>query len=246
MMLYERITLAASHVTRRTLLQNHWRKRDALDRECTCLLGAFGADINDPANCPVELMPEWLARLLPLINDGLPSIFYYEFAADFVGSAQHWSQFRPSEWARIRSAMLMEITWHANALVDTGDQEAGHVFRDNKRARLCFASLLACARAVPLFVFEPVRLAGAGKAARECYEAQSRLHVGMSGRERRVVMAAQHAAHAAYRAAEGSVADAACYMAKAAALVDTDRAPGTAWRHIASVLMRQLGKEAVQ
>lgn len=135
MRLYERIALAAQHVQHRTLVQNHWSRKDAYDRTCVCLLRAFGPDINDPANCPVELMPEWLARLLPLINDGMPAVFYYDFAADFVGSAQHWATFQPSEWARIRSAMLLEIVWHANALVETGDQEAGYVFREKPRGR---------------------------------------------------------------------------------------------------------------
>lgn len=242
----ERIALAEAHVAGRTLLQQFWRKQDADDRECACLLGAFGPDINDPANCPAELMPEWLARLLPLVNDGLPAVFYYDFAADFVGSAHHWANLSGSEWASIHKALVTEITWYANAMVEEGDQEAGRVFRDNLPARRRLDALLIAARAIPPAVFDPPRLKAAANAARACFKAEHKLHVGLGGRERRVVMAAQHATHAAYRAAEGSVADAACYMAKVASLVDVDRAPGNSWRHVAAVLMRLLGKEAGQ
>lgn len=242
----QRIAQAATHVARRTLLQNFWRKTDAYDRTCVCLLCAFGPDINDPANCPPELMPEWLARLLPLINDGLPPHSYYDFAESFVGSASRWAYFLPSEWEAIRRALLLEIVWHANALVEAGDQEAGYVFRDNKHARKRLDALMQVARAVPPATFDAPKLAAAGKTARDLFNAEHRLHVGLGGRERRVVMAAQHAAHAAYRAADGSVADAACYMARAAELVDADRARGASWRHLAAVLMRLLGKEAAQ
>jgi len=242
----QRIALAEAHVAGRTLLQQFWRKQDAHDRECACLLGAFGRDINDPANCPVELMPEWLARLIPLVNDGLPSVFYYDFAGDFVGSAHRWSKLSGSEWSSIHKALITEITWYANAMVEEGDQEAGRVFRDNQPARQRLDALLIAARAIPPAVFDTPRVKAAGNAARDVFNAEHKLHVGLGGRERRVVMAAQHAAHAAYRAADGSVADAACYMAKVASLVDVDRAPGNAWRHVAAVLMRLLGKEAVQ
>lgn len=243
---FERIALAASHVASRTLLQGHWRKKDAFDRELVCLLAAFGDDINDPANCPVEFMPEWLARLLPLINDGMQGIFFYGFAAAFVEAAPAWCKFDEAEWARIRKALLMEIVWHGNALVEEGDQEAGHVFRENPAARIRFDALLLAAREVPPALFDTRRLTAAGEKARLLFEAERGLHRGLVGRERRVVIAAHHAIHAAYRAAEGSAADAACYMAKVASLVDTERHASAAWRHVAAVLLRLLNKEGMQ
>lgn len=246
MNLDDRIGLAASHVAHRTLTQGYWRKKDTFDRELVCLLAAFGADINDPANCPAELMPEWLARLLPLINDGMPSIFFFDFAAAFVAGAPSWSRFDEADWARIRKALLMEMVWYTNALVTEGDQEAGHVFRNNLAARHRFDALLLAAQQVTPAHFDSARLAKAGEHARTLCKAEQRLHLNLVGRERRVVIAAHHAAHAAYRAADGSAADAACYMAKVAQLVDTERHASAAWRHIATVLLRLLDKETAQ
>lgn len=246
MNLNERIGLAASHVAGRTLTQGHWRKHAADGAELVCLLAAFGPDINDPANCPVELMPDWLARLLPQINDGLPGIFFDDFAAAFVGLAGRWSEFDEAMWAGIHKSLLIEMVWYTNALVGEADQEAGHAFGHNRVARKRLDALLLAARNVV-----PALYLGRGRTraianARTLHAAEKSLHRGLAGRERRVVIAAHHAVHAAYRAAEGSAADTACQMARVATLVDTERHASAAWRHVAAVLLRLLGKDAVQ
>lgn len=242
----DRIGLAASHVAGRTLTQGYWRKRVSDGTELVCLLAAFGDDINDPANCPVELMPEWLARLLPCINDGLPAIFFDDFAAAFVDQAGVWSTFDETQWARIQRALLIEIVWYTNCLVEEGDQEAGRVFGHNRVARKRFEKLVAASREVTTALHHGRGRTRAGEIVRSLFDAERGLHRGLVGRDRRVVIAAHHAAHAAYRAAEGSAADAACYMAKVASLVDTERHASSAWRHAAAVLLRLLGKDAVQ
>ncbi|MFB2351148.1 hypothetical protein, partial [Priestia megaterium] len=46
------------------LIQNSWHQEQD-GRQLACALGVLGGDIRGPADCPAQIMPRWLARLVP-------------------------------------------------------------------------------------------------------------------------------------------------------------------------------------
>jgi len=55
------------------LIQHGWHRTADDGRELACLLGAIGSNVTSPEVCPADVMPTWLARLLPALFDGLPA-----------------------------------------------------------------------------------------------------------------------------------------------------------------------------
>ena len=76
----DRIALFASEGR---LIQSQWHsERDG--RELACLLGAIGPDVNAPDDCPAEVMPAWLAHLLPTLFDGVRPERAMEYGTRFA------------------------------------------------------------------------------------------------------------------------------------------------------------------
>jgi hypothetical protein len=55
------------------LIQHGWHRTADDGRELACLLGAVGSGVTSPEACPADVMPVWLAHLLPTLFDGLPA-----------------------------------------------------------------------------------------------------------------------------------------------------------------------------
>jgi len=53
------------------LIQHGWHRTADDGRELACLLGAIGPDVTSPGACSADVMPTWLAHLLPTLFDGL-------------------------------------------------------------------------------------------------------------------------------------------------------------------------------
>ncbi len=53
------------------LVQSKWHGTDRDGREIACLLGAIHPGINGAGDCPADIMPLWMAHLLPTLFDGV-------------------------------------------------------------------------------------------------------------------------------------------------------------------------------
>jgi hypothetical protein len=53
------------------LVRHQWSGQDKKGRHIACLLGSIHEDIDEPAKCPANVMPLWMAELLPALFDGV-------------------------------------------------------------------------------------------------------------------------------------------------------------------------------
>jgi hypothetical protein len=60
-----------NRIARGRIIQNDWRRDGDDGRELVCALAAFGPDINAASDCPADLMPQWLAEMVPVLDDGI-------------------------------------------------------------------------------------------------------------------------------------------------------------------------------
>lgn len=47
------------------IVRGRWQGKDQRGREIACRLGALDPSIEDPLQCPGELMPSWIAYMIP-------------------------------------------------------------------------------------------------------------------------------------------------------------------------------------
>lgn len=238
-----RVELARSYLAAGAIAQGHWRRQDEQGRELVCLLAAFGKDINGTDDCPTALMPRWLARLVPAVVDGLPLHQLQRFASGLIDRAARWPVLDRDGWGRVHVGLMMEIVWYATDVARWLDASAGRVYGAKPAARERFDDVLRACDDVWRALWGPHGLEAAGEAARHQHGLARHLAVGTAGQQRIAIKAAEHAVHAAYRAADGSAVDAACYMAQAAKLARDYRSEHAAWRFVVDVLFRCLDKE---
>lgn len=239
-----RIELARSYLAAGAISQGHWRRQDEQGRELVCVLAAFGKDINGAEDCPAALMPRWLARLVPATVDGLPAHQLQRFASGLIDRAGRWSGLDGKAWDRVHAGLMMEIVWYATDVARQLDMAAGMVYGTKPAGRQRYMQVLLACDAVWRALYSRRELEAAGEAARQQFALAPRLALGTAGQERHALKAAEHAVHAAYRAADGSAVDAACYMAQAVQRFSRDgRSQHAAWRFVVDVLFRLLDKE---
>jgi hypothetical protein len=65
------------------LIQGEWQS-DHDGHELACLLGAISSDVTSPDDCPANVMPAWLAHLLPLLFDNVRGERAVEFGLRFA------------------------------------------------------------------------------------------------------------------------------------------------------------------
>lgn len=238
-----RIELARSYLAAGAISQGHWRRQDEQGRELVCVLAAFGKDINGTEDCPAALMPRWLARLVPAMVDGLPSHQLQRFASGLIDRAGRWPVLDGAAWDRVHAGLMMEIVWYATDVARWLDAAAGRVYGAKPAARGRYEDVLRACDAVWRALWDRRCLQAAGETARTQHRVARHLDIATSGRERIALKAAEHAVHTAYRAADGSAVDAACYMAQGAKLARDYRSDHAAWRFVVDVLFRLLDKE---
>lgn len=64
----------------------HWEEEG---HEYACLLGAIHKDIHDASDCPANVMPKWLAQLIPILFDGIRTSLTTSYGLRFVTALRH-------------------------------------------------------------------------------------------------------------------------------------------------------------
>ena len=103
----DRIALARQYHSENRIIQNSWRTRGEDGRELVCALAAFGTDINSAGSCPKELMPEWLAQLVPTIDDGIATDQVPWFSGALIDCAERWHVLDAAAWERVRTGFMI-------------------------------------------------------------------------------------------------------------------------------------------
>ena len=52
------------------LTQNAWHREED-GRQLACVLGVLGDEVKEPRDCPAQIMPRWLAQMVPWFFDGM-------------------------------------------------------------------------------------------------------------------------------------------------------------------------------
>lgn len=109
----ERITLAQLAHDEGRIIQGQWRRTNG--KELVCALAAFGPDINSSSDCPAELMPPWLAELVPTLDDGIAAVDVPWFSGELIARARRWSVLDSAAWERVRVGFLIATVRQALA-----------------------------------------------------------------------------------------------------------------------------------
>lgn len=239
-----RIDLAEKAWKEGRIIQGNWRRNGGGGREMVCALAAFGPDINGSGDCPADLMPPWLAALVPSIDDGITASEVPWFAGELIARARRWHILDDAAWERIRTGFMIAGIKRAiesarpvqpdpspeywQPVVDACDQvvKALETGEGLAEARAAARAAAGTARAA-------AEAAGAARAARA------------AARAARAAEAAAEAAARAAEAAAGAAAGAAWEAAGAAgaAWEATRAALAAAWKSLAETLFQLIDLE---
>ncbi|MEG3153035.1 hypothetical protein U1769_24340, partial [Sphingomonas sp. ZT3P38] len=108
----ERLAYAEKAHSEGRIIQGAWRRNDGgkgkgPGRELVCALAAFGPDINGSGDCPADLMPQWLAQLVPTLDDGIDAKDVPWFSGELIARAKRWHTLDGAAWERIRTGFLI-------------------------------------------------------------------------------------------------------------------------------------------
>ena len=113
------------------LFRGSWARVDSDGRHLVCLLSALSPEVEaatDPRKCPGDLMPPWLAELVPDINDLGTAAAWPFMIARFTASVAMWGDLLPSVWPRVRLRWLriglLEALSHAPSDVASAAADA--------------------------------------------------------------------------------------------------------------------------
>jgi hypothetical protein len=90
-------------------------------RQLACALGVIGPDINDAKDCPAQIMPRWLAQLVPAFFDRQGHHNAFLWGLEFT-----------AELARLNGNVPFSVVhdWHANVVCPLGIEAAEKCGRD--------------------------------------------------------------------------------------------------------------------
>ena len=103
-----------------SLTQGSWHtERDG--RQLACALGVIGDEIDLPSKCPAQIMPRWLAQMVPAFFDRQTAADAFAWGRDFT-----------AELARIDGKVPFSVVhdWHANTVCPLGIEVAEKRGRD--------------------------------------------------------------------------------------------------------------------
>ena len=101
------------------LTQGNWHsEKDS--RGVACALGVIGADVNSPAKCPAQIMPRWLAQMVPAFFDKQKETDAFAWGLEFT-----------AQLARLDGVVPFSVVhdWHANTVCQMG------IYAAEKRGR---------------------------------------------------------------------------------------------------------------
>lgn len=96
------------HVAEGRLTQDEWHDEED-GREIACLLGAIHPSIEEVGDCSGDLMPLWLAGLVPMLFGGLPVERIYPQAERFGKAVARWHVLTESQWERVLARFRVHI-----------------------------------------------------------------------------------------------------------------------------------------
>lgn len=104
----QRIAEAEKAHSEGRIIQDAWRQDGGSHgRELVCALAAFGSDIHSSADCPADLMPAWLAKLVPRVGDLIAANDVPWFMGKLVVRAKRWQSLDTDAWERVRTGFLI-------------------------------------------------------------------------------------------------------------------------------------------
>ena len=104
----DRIALARKYHAAGAIIQGAWQGENN-GRNLVCALAAFGepGEINGTSDCPADLMPQWLAELVPAIDDGIAEDQVPWFSGALIDRAERWHILNDAAWKRIHTGILI-------------------------------------------------------------------------------------------------------------------------------------------
>lgn len=104
----DRIALAQKAHAEGRIIQHDWNRTDERGRHLVCALAAFGdGDIDSASKCPAELMPSWVAHLVPRLDDGIAADQVSWFFGNLLDRVQRWHALDEAAWDRIRTGFMI-------------------------------------------------------------------------------------------------------------------------------------------
>lgn len=123
----ERIERLQAYVAEGRILRGEWTGKDVQGRETACLMAALSPEAGEARSasaCPANVMPEWLARLTPELDDCTSLDYWPEFVRDYAATASRWHALDDVAWRRV----LARVTLASLEIVQPHDR-AGVVAR---------------------------------------------------------------------------------------------------------------------
>ena len=134
------------------VLRGAWVRRDNDGRERACLLAALSPECGaerTPGACPADVMPRWLAEMVPSIDDSGSADAWPEMVRRFASLARRWHVLDDAAWQRLdytaRLIAIGEAEQHydRSQYVDAAKAVDGaHDQRPHAIDRLCSVDVL--------------------------------------------------------------------------------------------------------
>jgi hypothetical protein len=103
------------------VIRSKWVGTDEQGRATACLLAALAPEVvrqdghGDAARCPAEVMPAWLARFTPWLDDSGTLEAWPSVVSRYAACAARWSALDASAWARLHWAVRGAIVREARS-----------------------------------------------------------------------------------------------------------------------------------
>lgn len=135
------------------IIRRNWSRLDEQGRVLVCLLAALApecAPSKDPALCPADVMPLWLAHLTPWIDDAGSEEAWPAQILRYAALARRWHALSDSDWQRL------EYTVRGLCVRDVIRQtpSKAHAFLSWCEHALCFCESIANGGPIIPFDFE--------------------------------------------------------------------------------------------
>lgn len=86
------------------LIRGAWTGTDVIGRPTACLLSALSPDVaasHNPADCPVSVMPLWMAYLTPFLNEMTSKSAWPQISTRYADLSDAWGVLDGAAWMRL-------------------------------------------------------------------------------------------------------------------------------------------------
>lgn len=107
----DRVAALERHIEEGTLIRHWWTGEDERGRATACLLAALSpeaAEAEDAIECPAGVMPAWLARMTPRIDDGGTADAWSSMVRRYARCARGWHTLDDAAWRRVLGHTMLE------------------------------------------------------------------------------------------------------------------------------------------